>query len=279
MSSFTKRLISGVVLVIMALLLVGLGGWYLWATALFLSLVGMFEMYRVFGIHNRVPGYIGYVTVLAYYIVTAVCGRPDENMYGFSVYIFGFLMMMSFYVFSFPRYKTDDIFRALTVMVYPGMLLACLYFLRMIEGGDYLVWLIFLSSWGNDTCAYCVGILCKKFMKTHPMTPHLSPKKTVEGLIGGLAGATILGMIYGAVMSEQLQIFKLPPVISCAILCFAGAVLSVVGDLAASAVKRDHDIKDYGNLIPGHGGVMDRFDSMTYSAPVLYFISLLLLAS
>ena len=116
-------------------------------------------------------------------------------------------------------------------------------------------------------------------MKTHPMTPHLSPKKTVEGLIGGLAGATILGMIYGAVMSEQLQIFKLPPVISCAILCFAGAVLSVVGDLAASAVKRDHDIKDYGNLIPGHGGVMDRFDSMTYSAPVLYFISLLLLAS
>ncbi|MCR5742702.1 MAG: phosphatidate cytidylyltransferase [Lachnospiraceae bacterium] len=276
---FVKRLISGIVLVIIAVIFVSLGGWFLWGLCLALSIGGMFEMYRVLGVHKKAPAYVGYATVALYYVVVAMVGRLDESTYGFASIILGFLVIMTIYVARFPKYNTDDIMKAVFGIIYPGVLLSCTYLLRSLTQGNYLVWLIFLSSWGNDTCAYCVGIICKKIMKTHPMTPELSPKKTVEGLIGGLVGCTLLGLLYGNIFAEYMNVFKVSPAAACALLCFAGGVLSVIGDLAASAVKRNHDIKDYSNLIPGHGGIMDRFDSMTYSAPVLYFISLLLLAA
>ena len=130
-----------------------------------------------------------------------------------------------------------------------------------------LVWLVFLSSWGADTCAYCVGRLFGK----HKMAPVLSPKKSVEGAVGGVIGAGLLGFIFAHVFHE--------PTVAYAVICAAGALISMVGDLAASAIKRDKGIKDYGKLIPGHGGVLDRFDSVIFTAPVIYFLSLILISS
>ena len=132
--------------------------------------------------------------------------------------------------------------------------------------GKYLVWLILLSSWGCDTFAYCAGKLFGK----HKMTPKLSPKKTVEGAIGGVVGAAVLGFLYGTFFKNNMIQVINPGVISGAA-CAIAAVISMVGDLAASAIKRNHDIKDYGNLIPGHGGILDRFDSMIFTAPAIYF--------
>ena len=119
-----------------------------------------------------------------------------------------------------------------------------------------------LSSWGCDTCAYCVGMLFGK----HKLTPLLSPKKTVEGAVGGVLGAALLGLIFGAVFGSRMAEIVNPPA-ACAI----SAVISQIGDLAASAIKRNHNVKDYGHLIPGHGGVLDRFDSMIFTAPAIFF--------
>ena len=137
--------------------------------------------------------------------------------------------------------------------------------------GKYLVWLIVLSSWGCDTCAYCAGMLLGK----HKLAPVLSPKKTIEGAVGGVAGAALLGFLYGAYFEGSMTNMIQPGAISAAA-CAIAAVISQLGDLAASAIKRNHNVKDYGHLIPGHGGILDRFDSMIFTAPAIYFAVLFL---
>jgi phosphatidate cytidylyltransferase len=104
------------------------------------------------------------------------------------------------------------------------------------------------------------------------MSPVLSPKKSVEGAVGGVVGTMLLTFIYGAVFAGQMQLDGLRLGIL-TLISGVAALLSMVGDLSASAIKRNYEIKDYGRLIPGHGGVLDRFDSMLFTAPVIYFLS------
>ena len=124
------------------------------------------------------------------------------------------------------------------------------------------MWLVFISAWGSDTCAYLVGILIGK----HKVPSTLSPKKTIEGCIGGVVGAGIIGFVYGNILSDIIL------GIVFASICMTGSIISQIGDLAASAVKRNMDIKDYGKIIPGHGGIMDRFDSIIFVTPIIYAI-------
>ena len=135
-----------------------------------------------------------------------------------------------------------------------------------------MVWMILISSWGCDTFAYVVGKLIGK----KKIFPVLSPKKSLEGCVGGVLGAVLLGWLYGYFLVER--IFPGESIAwAIALICGVGAVMSMVGDLAASAIKRDHEIKDYGKLIPGHGGIMDRFDSVIVTAPMTYFLTILVL--
>ena len=152
-------------------------------------------------------------------------------------------------------------------VVYVSVMLSYIYQTRNLTDGAYLVWLIFLCSWGCDTCAYCVGMLIGK----HKMSPILSPKKSVEGAVGGVVGAAILGAVYAAVVGKYLQAEN--QVVMYAVICAVGALISMVGDLAASAIKRNHEIKDYGTLIPGHGGILDRFDSVIFTAPIIFYLT------
>ena len=110
----------------------------------------------------------------------------------------------------------------------------------------------------------------------HKMAPVLSPKKSVEGGVGGVIGAALLGAIYALVISNWNGTSTHTPLMY-ALICAVGALISMVGDLAASAIKRNKEIKDYGTLIPGHGGILDRFDSVIFTAPFIYFLSMILL--
>ena len=152
-------------------------------------------------------------------------------------------------------------------IIYVTVMLAYIYETRTLDNGVYLVWLIFVSSWGNDTFAYFTGVLIGK----HKMAPVLSPKKSVEGAVGGIAGATILGIIYGSIVGTRMSEVIGSPVLTFAVASCVGAMLAIVGDLAASAIKRNYNVKDYGKLIPGHGGILDRFDSVIFTAPVVYW--------
>ena len=136
----------------------------------------------------------------------------------------------------------------------------------MLPEGAYDVWLIFIAAWGSDTCAYCAGMLFGK----HKAFPVLSPKKTWEGCIGGVVGAGLLAMLYCGAMN--LWFGQEGSLLQYAIVCGCGSVLAQIGDLAASAMKRNKEIKDYGTLIPGHGGVLDRFDSVIFVAPIVFYL-------
>ena len=145
-------------------------------------------------------------------------------------------------------------------------MLSYVYQIRDLESGGAWVVMIFICSWVNDTCAYCVGVTMGK----HKMSPKLSPKKSVEGLIGGILGSAIVASVYGVFFNANVCEIENSPVIF-AVIGACGAGMAVIGDLAASAIKRNNDIKDYGKLIPGHGGILDRFDSIIFTAPIVYY--------
>lgn len=261
---FRTRLLSGIVLVAAALVLIISGGYLLLAGLFAVSVIGLFELYRVFHIEKSLLGMVGYLAVLVYYINLSIPFIPEKE-----IFVLGFLILiMAVYVLKFPEYRADQVFAGFTGVFYVAVMLSCIYQTRIMTAGVYIVWLIFLASWGSDTCAYCVGVLIGK----HKMAPKLSPKKSVEGAIGGVLGAALLTMLYGWIFREQMNLATEDIFILAAISAI-GAIISMIGDLAASAVKRNYDIKDYGKLIPGHGGILDRFDSVIFTAPMLYYLA------
>lgn len=269
---FKTRLISGIILVIIAVASIAAGGPVLFGVLLAISLIGVNELYKVMGVHQKGVGPLeaaGYIGTAAYYLSLLWANSEDFVMI---VLMFTLVLIMCVYVFYYPRYHAEQIMAALFGVVYVAVMLSYIYKTRNLEGGAWLVGLIFLSSWGSDTCAYCVGVLFGK----HKMAPVLSPKKSVEGGIGGVAGAALLGAAYAAVIAGVNPAEGHTPLMY-AIICAVGAMISMIGDLAASAIKRNKEIKDYGKLIPGHGGVLDRFDSVIFTAPFIYFLASVLI--
>ena len=245
---FITRLISGVIVLAIAVAAMLLGGNILFAFVALISMIGLFELYRASGIEKKGPAIAGYIGALLYEMLLWAA-VPEGELMAAAV---GTLLIMAVYVFSFPKYKVNEIFLC------SGRTCLC-------GCADVI------CAWGNDTCAYCVGMLIGK----HKMFPRLSPKKSVEGFIGGIAGAVLLGLIYGRIFGAHLISLSVP-MRDCAIIAGVGALIAVVGDLAASAIKRDTGIKDYGRLIPGHGGILDRFDSILFTAPVVYILAVCL---
>lgn len=261
---FKTRLLSGIVLVIAALILIITGGDVLLVSTLVISCIGMFELYRIFGIEKQAPGILGYMAAAVYYANLRFAFLPDMM-----IFVLGLLILLMFtYVFTYPKYRTEQLLAAFFGVFYVAVMLSYVYQTRMLQAGAYIVWLIFLCSWGCDTCAYCVGVLIGK----HKMTPKLSPKKSVEGAIGGVVGAALLAVIYGMIFKDAMGINDSQVLIMAAISAI-GALISMIGDLTASAIKRNYEIKDYGKLIPGHGGILDRFDSVIFTAPMIYFLA------
>ena len=261
---FKTRLISGILLVAAALLTIITGGAVLWTVLLGISVIGAEELYRAMDVHKNGFGLLetaACLGILLYYGAAAL----DFGRYGMMAVILALILILFVYVFTYPKYDAHQIAAAFLGIVYVAVMLSYIYLTRNLENGHFIVWLIFLCSWGCDTCAYCVGMLIGK----HKMAPVLSPKKSVEGAVGGVIGAALLGVAYAAATKG--------PMAEYAVICAAGALISMVGDLAASAVKRNQGIKDYGKLIPGHGGILDRFDSVIITAPVIYYMAVLLL--
>lgn len=257
---FKTRLISGIVLVVIALATIISGSWILFFTLLAVSLIGMRELYKVMKVsdeHVTVLELVGYLGAVLYYIAM----KADFGNYGTMAIIISMILILFVYVFGYPKYHAEQVMAAFFGVVYVAVMLSFIYLTRSLPDGKFLVWLIFLCSWGCDTCAYCVGMLIGK----HKMAPVLSPKKSIEGAVGGVAGAALLGVIYAAATQGKMAEY--------ALICAVGALISMVGDLAASAIKRNQNIKDYGKLIPGHGGILDRFDSVIITAPVIYYLA------
>lgn len=283
---FVTRLISGIVLVAIALLAFIFGGEILLGISVFISIAGYLELCRAVGVKEKdkkinALEIVGIIGILAYYVVLYFFPAVEEGnaamsmgnvLYAVIPVIGVFMLSMLLYVVCFPKYRSEQIMANVFNFLYAPVMLSFIYLTREQEAGKYIVWLILISSWGCDTCAYVVGMLIGK----KKIFPVLSPKKSLEGCIGGVVGAGLIAALYAVFAVENVFPDKRVTIVI-TVICMVGAVMSQVGDLAASAIKRNHEIKDYGKLIPGHGGIMDRFDSVIVTAPMIYFLTVLFL--
>ncbi len=266
---FKQRLLSGIVLVVLAVVVLYLGGYVTGAAVLLLSIGGMFELLRIYKQHNTLLGFAGYAAVVAYYLMLFF----DFRQYLLFMFIVAILVILAIYVFAYPKYTDKDIMAVIFGFFYTSFMLSYVYEIRILKNGGILVIMIFICSWVNDTLAYCAGVTMGK----HKMSPKLSPKKSIEGLVGGLLGSAVVGGVYGFFFDKYVYVID-NSVAVFAIIGFAGAIVAVIGDLTASAIKRNNDIKDYSNLIPGHGGILDRFDSIIFTAPVIYYLLMFMIS-
>lgn len=261
---FKVRLLSGIILIVLAVIFLYFGGPLLDFVLIFISVVGLIEYYHAVQIAGAFK-IAGIITVPVLYIPLYF----NYSNHLLLVVLLSFMAHMAIYVFSYPRFNLVDISEAFFGIIYVPVMLSFIYLTRALPMGVFLVWLIFICSWGCDTCAYCVGMLFGK----HKMSPVLSPKKSVEGAVGGIVGTMIISFVFLFVFKNKIGI-EGTNIIIISLLSAIGAFLSMVGDLCASAIKRNYNIKDYGNLIPGHGGVLDRFDSVIITAPLIYCLGL-----
>ena len=180
-----------------------------------------------------------------------------------------FLLVMAVYVYTFPRRRSSQASGAALAFLYMPVMMAYLCRTRNVPHGFLLYLLIFICASVSDVCALAVGMAIGR----HKLAPVLSPKKTIEGAVGGIAGSAIVSCLLALVLpayntGSMIRLFLL--------IGICGSIIGQTGDLAASAIKRNNGIKDYGTLIPGHGGIMDRFDSIVFTAPVIYYLSFLM---
>ena len=200
-----------------------------------------------------------------------------------------FLTVLFYNVCQIAHVKTLDFGKLTGFIYFSGVITFCFYSLihlkRMLPFAEYrydaiyFILLILCFAWGGDTCAYFAG---RAFGK-HKLCPVVSPKKTVEGAIGGVLGTMVFGVIATVIYSiaaNRMEAFTRTNIgvsmyVIIALLACVAAVLGIYGDLFASVVKRQCGIKDYGTIFPGHGGILDRFDSVMFIAP---FVTMVIIA-
>lgn len=264
---FGKRLISGFFLILAAIVFLLLGDIWLAAVLGLLSLIGMYELFRVLDMEKHALAVIAYAGAALIYVLLYL----ELGHWTLPVLVLALFAMLILYVIQYPKFTITKVAYSLFALLYVALMLSYIYRTRCLPGGNWLVWLIFIGSWGSDTCAYVVGVLIGR----HHFS-ELSPKKTIEGCVGGVVGAGLIGFGYGF-FYPYAQGFLFSPLLVFPAIAMVSAVLSQFGDLAASAVKRNFDTKDYGDLIPGHGGVLDRFDSVIFVSPFVYYLLTLII--
>lgn len=238
-----------------------------------LCCIGVYEMAKCLGFDKKliitVPMYL---VALGLPILRYFTGTNTPFLACATVAFFTMLIYTLTYVMLKKNsVKLSEILTFYAMFVYVVGCFSSMVMIRYSAGGKYFYLLAFLGAWLCDTFAYFVG----KFFGKHKLIPEISPKKTIEGSIGGIVFTVIGFAVYGLIVNSIFDDANLNYVKLC-IIGLALSIVSQIGDLVASSVKRQYDIKDYGSIFPGHGGVLDRFDSVMLTAPTLYILNIVL---
>ncbi|MBR5280452.1 MAG: phosphatidate cytidylyltransferase [Clostridia bacterium] len=283
------RIISALVIIVIGMTCVVLGGYVLAALVLFIAAVGLHEFYKAFENKGYRPIYaLGYVFVglMLLQIISGSMTMTDiyfpeitaiAHINWFPlVQLIVLLTMLALCVFKHDKHNVVD--NAITLLggYYVVYLSSFFLSVRQLDGGKdglYMFILVILGCVSADTFAYFIGC---RFGK-HKLIPAVSPKKSVEGSVAAFVGAALMLSIYGVIMI-QTGIFTTVKLLHYPILGLIIGGLAQIGDLTASAAKRYAGVKDFGKLIPGHGGILDRIDSYIFVFPIaFYYLDLVVL--
>lgn len=251
-----KRILSALVGVPFLLLLTWLGGLYLAVLVVILAVLGLREFLRI----GQKASFIHSAKLIwvfcALWLGVFLTGHQAWLL---PLALIWFILIFGRYALYYPNVTLQEATYGFLAFIYPVGLFTYLYFLRELPQGLYWCFYVFLLVWLTDTGAFLVGNALGK----RKLAPKVSPNKSVEGAIGGLLAA----MIFGFVFWQITQVGNLPAIL---VLSLLTSIVSQVGDLFESTLKRSAKVKDSGTLIPGHGGILDRFDSLLFALPLVY---------
>ena len=251
------RIIAGFAMVPLILIVI-LGGYWLAALCLLVALIGVKEFFNgcnAMDIHPSLP--LAYGMILLLYVANGFWPNQHTLLLGWVALA---VILCSLVMFNTEKKTPVDAVMTLVGLIYIAFF--TFHFVLVDQSGPFSImkWMVVITAVATDIFAYFSGV----FLGKHKLCPKLSPKKTIEGAIGGILGCVLLSAVFAHFLCREYFW-------SCVIIGLIGSPVSMCGDLTASAYKRKMGIKDYGNLIPGHGGVMDRFDSILFTAPFVYY--------
>lgn len=230
-----------------------------------IAAMGIYEILKVAGLSNRkglTAGAVLFTSIIVFF------SDPVFSWYGKLILIGTFvliLLALTYYLREYRNTTLPELTFALFMTLLAAFFFSAVVLTRRTDHGFWNLILIYLLAWVPDTGAYFSGF----FFGKHKMAPVISPKKTIEGAVGGLLICVGISYLYAWLVSLTGATVNYWII---AVYAVVGTLVSILGDLTASLIKRHFNVKDYSNLIPGHGGIMDRFDSIWFVAPFIYLM-------
>jgi len=255
MIKVVSRIVTAAVGVPAIVLLSLRGGWPFFLLVLALAMAGLFEYYRL----THVPLLLqccGYLLGTVLLITVDVQGLQHSWL----VFTGGVVLLLCVVLFGFADYSFEQAGAALLGVCYVPMLLSYLLLLRALPQGQKLTVLTFVLTWTVDSAAFLIG----SRLGHQRLAPRISPHKTWAGALAGLGGSVAVSIWAASYVGLSLTVAT--------VMGAAVGIAAMVGDLVESALKRLAKVKDAGNILPGHGGILDRFDALLLVAPTVYFV-------
>jgi phosphatidate cytidylyltransferase len=240
------------------------GGIYITGALIVVTHIALMEFYSVFIRANIFPfktaglfSSAAIIFIAGYY--------PGKALEFTTIILVACTMLCFFQMILQNKERLNDLGITLLGLVYISVLMGMMLMLYNLDKGNLYIWLVFILAWIGDTFAYFIGITFGK----HKLCPAISPKKSIEGSVAGLVGSILGSALFGYIAWRLFGINY--RIVDLALVGLTGGVLAQLGDLTASLIKRHTGVKDYGNIMPGHGGILDRFDSVLFAIPVVYY--------
>ncbi len=266
-SNLQRRILTAILLLIPTIYVAGFSPWYIFLPALIFTIE--FCLYEYFNMTVRAGKGVFRILGYAYGGIIPVTQMAEINEVGFGFaptlgVLAGIFPLLALFKKNGVREYLPTIATTLFGVVYIGLGLSWLVRLRYEDSENGALLILFMLSviWTGDASAYFIG---RSFGRT-PLSPEISPKKTLEGAIGGFLGSLVTGALFGVFLMESRSMLTI--LILAAVISVAGQL----GDLAESALKRSSGVKDSSKVLPGHGGFLDRLDSLITAAPFLWFV-------
>ena len=260
-----KRITSGLLGFPLVVIVLIIGNVYVVDIALaIIAILAMDEYFNAISKIAKPVRWIGYLSCVSIALIHII---PEIFLLPMAIFAIPALLLLLFIQVIVTEMKTNfkDIAYTLFGILYVVMLIMFFAKINGMENGNILIWYAIFAAWGTDVFAYFVG----KYLGKHKFS-KISPNKSIEGCIAGTIGGILIMLIYTYIANTYWGMEYSYIVIG--LIGFALSIIGQIGDFAASSIKRYVDIKDYSNLIPGHGGMLDRIDSLIFLAPFAYVL-------